>query len=632
MARNAAPRPAQLGDPEPPLGRRGGAPVIRAAAAAGRLRADRRAGAARPGVQRRRAGTPPAHRVPGEVQRAGQRRAAHRDPAPAAVRDQEGQPPLGDGIPDLSPAATAYLGELYLSSLRDIRRTYQRAFKALLFTHRFALSAQPPAARHVRTRLPALAASAIRRRGLLPRRRRVHPARRRLRLRLPAAARRLSTPPGHDARTDPAPQRIQAMFDWWERIFDYTAARAEVHRRCGRQLWHLFEEAQQKQPADPGPLLRHTGADARRWQLDLRYFQGQDVAGLRRSPARTSKTSAGRSVPGTPTAGCGRLQRCFAAKDIAAARPDLWASDDPSAVRRRRKPRPATPTSWRSSTDSCLENGSRAATRTSSASMTGCASAAATRWWRTCATGTASRCPGSPGSSPPSRAISATCCCSTSKPAFANGPAASRRRSRPAQSYVRRARLGLEPGWTVTPAFARLWDGEFATFHVWQACKRRRDLQGELGRMGRAGEGARHRSVPFPRRPAARRPAPRRRARRPRMVAGPAAARSTTAWNRCSRASPRACGSSPRHRGAEPARHAGEHDARPSWLAAVGGTTPGGGATAGRARRHRTVRLAVLAANSDPARHPLRAHRRGRRAAGGERVRPIPASRSPRTV
>ena len=41
------------------------------------------------------------------------------------------------------------------------------------------------------------------------------------------------------------------------------------------------------------------------------------------------------------------------------------------------------------------------------------------------------------------------------------------------QGYVRRARLGLEPGWTVTPAFARLWDGQFATFHIWQACKRK---------------------------------------------------------------------------------------------------------------------------------------------------------------
>ena len=41
------------------------------------------------------------------------------------------------------------------------------------------------------------------------------------------------------------------------------------------------------------------------------------------------------------------------------------------------------------------------------------------------------------------------------------------------QSFIRRARLGLEPGWTVTAEFARMWDREFATFHVWQACKRR---------------------------------------------------------------------------------------------------------------------------------------------------------------
>ena len=84
-------------------------------------------------------------------------------------------------------------------------------------------------------------------------------------------------PPAADARTGPSPQRVQAMFDWWERLHDYTLARAEVHRRCQRQLWHLFAEAQEKQPADPAPLLRHLGADARDWPLELRYFQGQSV-------------------------------------------------------------------------------------------------------------------------------------------------------------------------------------------------------------------------------------------------------------------------------------------------------------------------------------------------------------------
>ena len=33
--------------------------------------------------------------------------------------------------------------------------------------------------------------------------------------------------------------------------------------------------AADKQPAQPGFLLRHMGADARHWELDLHYFQGQ---------------------------------------------------------------------------------------------------------------------------------------------------------------------------------------------------------------------------------------------------------------------------------------------------------------------------------------------------------------------
>ena len=51
-----------------------------------------------------------------------------------------------------------------------------------------------------------------------------------------------------------------------------------------------------------------------------------------RSPAPTWRTTAGACASGTPTAGCARSQRRFAAKDIAAARPDLWASDDPAAL------------------------------------------------------------------------------------------------------------------------------------------------------------------------------------------------------------------------------------------------------------------------------------------------------------
>ena len=41
------------------------------------------------------------------------------------------------------------------------------------------------------------------------------------------------------------------------------------------------------------------------------------------------------------------------------------------------------------------------------------------------------------------------------------------------QAFVQRARLGLEPGLAVTPAFAELWDKRFATLHSWQCCQER---------------------------------------------------------------------------------------------------------------------------------------------------------------
>ena len=288
------------------------------------------------------------------------------------------------------------------------------------------------------------------------------------------------------------------MFDWWERLFDYTAARADVRRRGGRPLWHLFEEAQEKQPAHPGYLLRHMAADARHWQLDLRYFQGQNVpvyevtsADLADERWTLRAWHADRWLRA--------MQGRFAARDIEAARPDLWASDDPSAAL------PGENQTGNANllafvTDGCLENGEPRRYDDLQRLNDGLRDRGRRR---------ADRLPvpqeprgaalAARDSSPPRPATSATCSCSTSRPACAKRPAGSRRPSPRHNSYVRRARLGLEPGWTITRDFARLWDREFATFRIWQACKRRRALQGELDRMGRAGEGARHRGVPFPR-------------------------------------------------------------------------------------------------------------------------------------
>ena len=154
---------------------------------------------------------------------------------------------LGEGITGLSAAASAYLAGRCITSLRDIRRTYQRAFKALLFVHRFALSAdrRPQGASelgYILAQKSNFAGTSFYRAGggfvhhradfdfnFLP-------------LNDDYFA------PTGDARTAPTAQRSQALFDWWERIFDYATARRDVHRRCDRHLWHLFDEAEEKAP------------------------------------------------------------------------------------------------------------------------------------------------------------------------------------------------------------------------------------------------------------------------------------------------------------------------------------------------------------------------------------------------
>jgi hypothetical protein len=156
------------------------------------------------------------------------------------------------------------LNGYYSSSLRDIRRTYQRAFKALLFAHRFPLSSKRRADGH--SELGFFLAHPENFAGLayyssggtyvqhaaycdfnfLPLVDNYH---------APTAA--------QDSRTSPSAQQSQAMFDWWERIIDYVHARDQVWSEFHCDLWALFDEAVQNNPAD---LLRHMGA-RKRWSV-----------------------------------------------------------------------------------------------------------------------------------------------------------------------------------------------------------------------------------------------------------------------------------------------------------------------------------------------------------------------------
>jgi Tc toxin complex TcA C-terminal TcB-binding domain len=381
---------------------------------------------------------------------------------------------LGTGIAGLSPCAATFLGELYVGSLRDIRRTYQRAFKALLFAHRFALSAVRREGSGCE--LGYMLAQGVNFAGtaffLSNNVFTLHAADFDFNY-LPVNDDYYPPTPAQDSRAAPSPQRIQAMFDWWERLFDYARMRREVHHRCGRHVWHLFDEALQKQPADPGYLLREIGADQRHWQLDLNYYQGQS-SGIYTVSSTDLEDDRWAVRAWHAEEWLRALQRSFATKDIAKARPDLWASDDPSA------PvfgQPSTETGNSNLSaflcDSCLEGGGpprhadikrlndglRERGRDALVAYL-CRMNRVELPWKT-------------GVYAQSARDLTDLLLIDTEAGICERASRIQEAITAVQNFVRRARLGLEPAWTITPEFALMWERRFATFHIWEACHRR---------------------------------------------------------------------------------------------------------------------------------------------------------------
>ena len=219
------------------------------------------------------------------------------------------------------------------------------------------------------------------------------------------------------------------MFDWWERLFDYALARAEVRRRCQRQLWHLFDEAQEKQPADPSSAAPPPGRG--RPALAAR-------AALLPGPARPGLRGDQRRPGGRPLGAAGLARRPLAARGAAPLRQPRTSrrrgrTCGRQTTRARRcpaRPRPATPTWWRSSRDGCLENGEPRRYEDLRRLNDGLRERGRARAGRLPV-------PHAPrGAALAARAVrhdaratSATCCCSTSRPASARRRAGSRRPS-----------------------------------------------------------------------------------------------------------------------------------------------------------------------------------------------------------
>jgi hypothetical protein len=373
---------------------------------------------------------------------------------------------LDAGIDLLNPTAHAWLASRYTSSLRDIRRTYLRAFSALLFSHRFDLSAMVESdsgqseieflLQHADN---FVGTSYVRQGPNIV----VHRAEFNFNF-LPVLDNYFPPSAGQDQRRNPSPRRQAASFDWWERMFDYTATRRDTADASEPPLWLLFHEAVENHPDLPAHLRRHMGIRPLHVPLVLRFFEDRD---LQQSDLEDERWAvrvwrAEEWIRAVRTA--------FLERDIVLARPDLWASDDPIAMLvGETESGNENLTSYLR--NGCLENdeplryedikilndGLRLRGRAALLDFL-CGMDRVSLPW------------GEVVTEPRDLSelllidVEAGICQRASRIEEAVSAV---------QAFVQRARLGLEPTMTVTEAFALLWDRRFATFWIWERCKRR---------------------------------------------------------------------------------------------------------------------------------------------------------------
>jgi hypothetical protein len=373
----------------------------------------------------------------------------------------------------VTSGASAFLSLQYVSTIRDIRRTYQRAFKAVLFAHRFCLSARriecdwqselgfmldhPHHFEGFSYYLPQGATTY-----------QTHNAYFNFNF-LPVSDTYGPSPnPIPDLRANPSPQRQTAMFDWWERIFDYTRLRKLVHDSCGKKTWLLFEEVATQEPILVQNSLSHLGVRLEDAEPLTTYFATPLYSLVwtdlldERWAIRVWHANAWMKA----------VQKKVFSESYSSIQPALWVEDDPSVaigstsgnqdlvsfVQNALLKSKNIPPSWETLTD--LNDGLRERAR---------------------------------------KSLIGYLCGMNQVPlsyigpnAFATAPGdlsdlllqdvtvgLYKRSSRiddaiyAVQTFVQRARLGLETSWISTPEFLSLWNSRFCTFETWRAWKRR---------------------------------------------------------------------------------------------------------------------------------------------------------------
>ncbi len=389
-------------------------------------------------------------------------------PLDRLYRDEQ-DAPLGAKI-DRSGAGETFMSLHFTSTLRDMRRTYQRAFKALLFAHRFGLSAKP-ITEYGQSEIGYMLAHPDLFQGTSYYRDGqnsgfgTHYAYFNFNF-LPLLDNYHAYSPSEDQRVQPSIQRRQALFDWWERIFDYVQMRKETQRAREHPLWLVFEEAAEKQPDDPAQLLRHVGIDLDHADLTTHYYQGYSVTSTDLEDERWAIRVWRAEV------WIRALLSGFAAKNIDASRPDLWASNDPSSLI------PGEMETGNANLsaflyDGCFENGEPRRYADVKRINDGLRDRGRNALLQYLCRMNRVILPWQPGqfATEPHEItdlllldVQTGICERTSRIEEAITAV---------QTFIGRSRLGLEPTWNVSSAFVNLWDSRFQTYRIWERCRLR---------------------------------------------------------------------------------------------------------------------------------------------------------------
>jgi hypothetical protein len=380
---------------------------------------------------------------------------------------------LGHGL-SLNSSAATFLDGRYTSTLRDIRRTYQRAFKGLLFACRYDLSAKPfhheywgESELHYILHHPASFMGTSYYRASDPKTGfQTHHAFLNVNF-LPVADPYYSPETSDDVRAHPTEKRQAALFDWWERTFDYCRLRRWVRDHRNRNCWMLFYEATEQSP-QPDQLLRYLGVNTSLAPLVLNYFEDPKASYGVSTSDLTDERWAMR-VWGA-AGWLHDLKKRFFSQGLEQARPWLWSSDDPNVK--------IGDVSGNQNLTHFLQKssfGSKAPRAYGDIKRINDGLRERTRKALFAYLCDKNRVP-----LPFGPGLTAQCPRDLSDLLLQDVEVGIREKSTriedallSVQTFVYRVRLGLEPELSQAPAFIQAWEAQYATFKIWKAAKRR---------------------------------------------------------------------------------------------------------------------------------------------------------------